>query len=205
VSMSASIDTDEIATASPPAVAADDRGVGVFGKLPALGDFVTRGLPASFTDIWHAWLVRGLADAREILGRRFEAAYMSAPVWRLAVPCGIAGPHSAAGILLPSVDAVGRLFPLTLVMTAATSIAFSDLLAGADWFDELEEAGRAALSEDLTVNAWFERLTGLAPPIDAATSTGAWRRRDAANRSAGLCARDLLADCSAREMTVLWS
>ena len=46
---------------------------GVFGKLPARADFLSRGLPPSFADPWHAWLVRGLAAARQELGRAIRA------------------------------------------------------------------------------------------------------------------------------------
>jgi type VI secretion system protein ImpM len=96
-------------------VTAGTAGPGVFGKLPARGDFVDRGLPKSFTDPWHAWLVDGLAAARAELGAGFEPAYMAAPVWRFLLPAGAAGPTAACGVLLPSVDSAGRLFPLSLV------------------------------------------------------------------------------------------
>jgi type VI secretion system protein ImpM len=199
--------TPEPAPSAPPVPApapAGERRVGVFGKLPSLGDFITRGLPASFTDPWHAWLVRGLADARTILGDRFEPAYMSAPVWRFALPCGVAGPDAATGIFLPSVDAVGRLFPLTLAVTAATPFPFSALLAAAEWFEKLEEAGRGALSENFEVDAWFEGLA-LPLPIGAPPSAKEWQRRDAAGEPSLLCSRDLLADCGARGLSVFWS
>src|SRR5919107_2608227 len=98
---------------APPAAAAATA-PGVFGKLPSRADFLSRGLPASFTDPWHTWLVRGLAAARERMAERFEPAYMAAPVWRFVVPPHACGPDPAAGVILPSVDAVGRLFPLTL-------------------------------------------------------------------------------------------
>jgi len=190
--------------AAPSPGPANERRVGIFGKLPSLGDFITRGLPASFTDPWHAWLVRGLADAREILGERFEPAYMSAPVWRFAVPCGVAGPDAATGIFLPSVDAVGRLFPLTLAVTAATPFPFSALVAAQEWFDQIEETGRAALSDEFAPDAGLE---GLAPmsPNGASPSPERWQRRVAAGQPFALCAPTLLADCAASELTVFWS
>src|ERR687890_132230 len=100
---------------APPATAAN-AAPGVFGKLPARADFLSRGLPASFADPWHAWVVRGLAAARQELAERFESAYMAAPVWRFVLPPGACGPALAAGVVLPSVDAVGRLFPLALAV-----------------------------------------------------------------------------------------
>jgi type VI secretion system protein ImpM len=200
-------DAPEPAPSAPPVPApapASERRVGVFGKLPSLGDFITRGLPASFTDPWHAWLVRGLADARQILGDRFEPAYMSAPVWRFALPCGVAGPDAATGIFLPSVDAVGRLFPLTLAVTAATPFPFSALLAATEWFEKLEEAGRAALSENFEVDTWFDE-PAVSPPTDASPTTNAWQRLDASDQPPLARARDLLVEFSVRQQTLFWS
>ncbi|WP_372623347.1 type VI secretion system-associated protein TagF [Falsiroseomonas sp.] len=137
---------------------------GVFGKLPSQGDFLLRGLPASFADPWHAWLVRGLATAREALAARFEPAYMAAPVWRFALPPAACGPDPAAGVMLPSVDAAGRLFPLTI---AAIGVAFGPAEATAaalPWFEALEQAGRDALAGDPNTDAWMAGVAALAPP-----------------------------------------
>ncbi|MBL6458660.1 type VI secretion system-associated protein TagF [Belnapia sp. T6] len=136
---------------------------GAFGKLPGHADFILRGLPASFADPWHAWLARGLAAARRLMGARFESAYMVAPVWRFALAPGACGPEAALGILLPSVDAVGRLFPLTLA-TISPSLPVPLALAAAHlWFQALEEVGREALAQDPEAEAWASHLAGLAP------------------------------------------
>ena len=94
--------------------------VGVFGKLPALGDFLLRGLPAGFADPWHGWLADGLATCREMLGDGWLAAYLEAPVWRFALAGDACGPDPVTGVLMPSVDAVGRYFFLTLASPAPT-------------------------------------------------------------------------------------
>jgi type VI secretion system protein ImpM len=137
---------------------------GAFGKLPARADFLSRGLPASFADPWHAWLVRGLAAARQELAAQFEPAYMAAPVWRFAVPAEVCGPATAAGVVLPSVDAVGRLFPLTLAVVSPTLGPLLSLAAARPWFEALEEAGREAVARDPEIEAWLARLAGMAPP-----------------------------------------
>ena len=41
--------------------------VGWFGKIPALGDFVTRHLPPSFVQPWDEWLSAELSEARLLL------------------------------------------------------------------------------------------------------------------------------------------
>ena len=99
-----------------PSLLVTDAGppVGVFGKLPALGDFLARDLEPAFTGRWFEWLEGGLLAARAALGDRFQAAYMEAPAWRFALPAGIAGGQPVTGVLVPSVDSIGRGFPLTL-------------------------------------------------------------------------------------------
>jgi type VI secretion system protein ImpM len=185
------------------AVAPAKPGVGVFGKLPTLGDFLTRGLPAAFTEPWHAWLVRGLGEARRILGDRFEPAYMAAPVWRFSLPPGVAGRDGVLGVLLPSVDAANRSFPLTLAATR-TGASIAEPSA---WFDRLETEGRAALAENLHIDTWLAGLAALAPPTSASSSylPGEWHRRAAADADPHTCARELMAELAIDDLSVFWS
>jgi type VI secretion system protein ImpM len=144
-----------VSDVAPPA-----PGIGVFGKLPGLGDFVDRGLDPEFTASWYAWLAAELPPARAALGARFVPAYMQAPVWRFALPRGAAGPRAMTGVVMPSVDAVGREFPLTLAAEGGT--------AEGCWYDLVEDAGRAALDDDAWhLEAWLESLRAL-PAIDGA-------------------------------------
>jgi type VI secretion system protein ImpM len=95
---------------------------GWFGKLPSLGDFASRRLPADFVEAWDAWLAKGLADWRAA-DAAWLNAYLAAPAWCfllgpqvVAVPSGSQGaaPSAWAGVLMPSVDRFGRYFPFTL-------------------------------------------------------------------------------------------
>ncbi|HEY1411661.1 MAG TPA: type VI secretion system-associated protein TagF [Rhodopila sp.] len=138
---------------------------GFFGKLPARADFLTRGLSMSFTEPWHAWLVRGLQFAAEALAAGFEPAYMAAPVWRFVIPPGACGPLPAAGILMPSVDKVGRRFPLTLAVVSASLTTPLAMVAASSWFDALEETGRDALARDPDIDVWAERLADVVPAL----------------------------------------
>ncbi|MBR0677726.1 type VI secretion system-associated protein TagF [Roseomonas alkaliterrae] len=87
---------------------------GLYGKVPAHGDFVRRGLPTSFVGPWDEWLQHGMAAARERLGPRWAEAWDGAPAWRFALPAGACGPDAVAGVMLASQDMVGRRFPITL-------------------------------------------------------------------------------------------
>jgi len=90
--------------------------VGFCGKLPNRADFVIRRLPLAYVEPWHDWLAATLAATRDALGPDWLDAYLYGPIWRFALPAGIAGPAAIAGTLMPSVDSVGRYFPLTIAL-----------------------------------------------------------------------------------------
>lgn len=137
--------------------------VGVFGKLPALGDFLLRGLPAGFADPWHGWLADGLATCREMLGDGWLAAYLEAPVWRFALAGDACGPDPVTGVLMPSVDAVGRYFFLTLASPAPAGVEAGQR-GPEGWYDSLDALAREALDEPFALDTWLERVGGLAAP-----------------------------------------
>lgn len=121
---------------------------GLFGKLPSRGDFVREGLSRGFTDAWDDWWQRGLAATQERPEEEWLAAWLEAPVWRFVLPPGLLGSEGVLGLWLPSVDKVGRYYPLTIAAEAQGDWAplvgtMEDFLASA------EEAGRDALEIDL--------------------------------------------------------
>jgi type VI secretion system protein ImpM len=85
-----------------------------YGKLPARGDFVGRGLPARWRADWDGWLQRGLALAATRLdGTALRERLGAFAPWRyLALP---AAGEIWCGMLVASHDRVGRAFPLTVV------------------------------------------------------------------------------------------
>lgn len=120
---------------------------GWYGKLPALGDFASRRLPASFVALWDEWLQRSLAASRMQLGDRWLPVYLKSPMWRFALmPC-VCGPTAWAGILMPSVDRVGRYFPLTIALALDPGDDILGAVAGAnDWFESVERLALATLN-----------------------------------------------------------
>ena len=129
--------------------------VGLFGKLPARGDFVCGGLPRSFVTPWDAWLQLVLAASRKRLDADWLPAWLEAPVWRFALAPGLCGEDAVLGVMLPSVDRVGRYFPLTLAALFAPDASAGGSRAPANdgteaeaWLDGAEAAGRAALEQD---------------------------------------------------------
>lgn len=154
---------------------------GWFGKLPSLGDFASRRLPPAFVQPWDRWLQRGLAAARAELGEaRWLDAYLVAPVLRFWLAPGVLGEHGWAGLMMPSIDRVGRHFPLTI---ARPVDALAQALAARDWVDALDRAARRVLDTAFTVDDFEEALTALAredrPPAAAALAPLAARLLDA--------------------------
>jgi type VI secretion system protein ImpM len=95
--------------------------VGFFGKLPSHGDFVRRRVADDFVSGWDAWLQRCLAQSRETLGDAWLDTYLTSPVWRFALAPAVCGAAAVAGIVVPSVDRVGRYFPLTVVWPTSSN------------------------------------------------------------------------------------
>jgi type VI secretion system protein ImpM len=146
--------------------------VGLYGKLPARGDFVSRRLDAGFVEAWDAWLQRSIAASREALGGRWLESFLSAPVWRFVVPAGMFSSAGWIGLIVPSVDRVGRYFPLTLAAPLQQDgvDAPATLAKAAAWLDALEALALEALVPELDFEAFDRRLAELVPPAGLGVS-----------------------------------
>jgi len=144
----------------------------LFGKLPTRGDFVTRGLPASFVEPWACWVDRAMIGSRALLGDAWLEAWMRAPVWRFALPAGACGPHPALGLMLPSIDRVGRGYPLMVAILFPAHHAAPDPEAGTPFLDAVEDAARAALTDDLDPDALAERIATAPSPVEPGSGAG---------------------------------
>jgi type VI secretion system protein ImpM len=82
--------------------------LGVYGKLPARGDFVSRRMGRSFVDAWDDWLQQAIPASQLALGDRWLDFYLTSPIWRFALGAGCCGPNTVVGVMMPSVDKVGR-------------------------------------------------------------------------------------------------
>jgi type VI secretion system protein ImpM len=89
--------------------------IGLYGKLPSHGDFLQRRVPPEFLTPWDDWLQSGIAASRATLANQWDETYLTSPVWRFALSARACGRSAVAGLLAPSVDRVGRFFPLTLM------------------------------------------------------------------------------------------
>jgi len=131
---------------------------GWFGKLPSLGDFASRRLPEAFVQRWDRWLQRGLTAARTQLGEHWLDVYLVAPVLRFWVAPGALGAPAWAGLMMPSVDRVGRHFPLTIAQPLQPLAA---ALASRDWFAALDRAARRVLDVEFLPEHFEASLAAL--------------------------------------------
>ena len=96
-------------------------GFGAFGKIAALGDFVRIHTPKGFASSWGDWLQGAMLRNKENMQAGWDTTYLSAPLWRFSLPAGQAGSAPVIGVWMPSIDRVGRQFPLTLVAAHSSS------------------------------------------------------------------------------------
>ncbi len=137
------------------------EGFGAFGKIPGMGDFMRVNLPSGFIQPWDTWLQTIMLEIREHLGEAWNEAYLSAPIWRFTLPAGAAGSHCVTGILMASVDRVGRQYPLTLAMRHDAPNTIVSHYANGAVFDQLETIALNALEDDSTRDSLTAALAGV--------------------------------------------
>jgi type VI secretion system protein ImpM len=89
--------------------------MGWYGKLPGTGDFAQRRLPSRFVAVWDRWLQNGFEHLRSAKSD-WAQSYLEGPIWFFALGPSVIGPKPWLGVLVPSVDSVGRYFPLTIAL-----------------------------------------------------------------------------------------
>ncbi|NDW05828.1 type VI secretion system-associated protein TagF [Jiella pacifica] len=115
------------AEAGPAAATAavEDAGAlfALYGKLPQRRDFVTHAMPQALLAPFETFLSAGMGQARQDLGEAFPEDYLVMPAWRFWIGPACFG-HAALGALVPSVDGVGRHFPLAILAVAPEGRGF---------------------------------------------------------------------------------
>jgi type VI secretion system protein ImpM len=129
---------------------------GLFGKLGARRDFIALATPRSFLEIWEPWVQSCVSASRHQLDRQWQDAFLTAPVWRFWLGANICG-TTVTGAVMPSVDGIGRYYPLTLLAAADPqhSIPPPDLNAQDEWFRIAEKF----LLSTLDQNAPFDMIS----------------------------------------------
>lgn len=132
--------------------------VGLFGKLPAHGDFIYRDLPSHFINAWDAWLQGFVASSQQQLGDSWLDTYLTSPIWRFVLSDGVVDGQGWAGIVLPSVDRVGRYFPFSIVTKVPVAANPFISIQQDSWFDAVEEQALSALSGNIQLEELVQTI-----------------------------------------------
>jgi type VI secretion system protein ImpM len=146
---------------------------GFFGKLPCNGDFIQYNVSQEWLDPWDHWQQSCVFESRASLGDAWLNAYLTGPIWRFVLSEGACGSGAWAGVIVPSVDRVGRYFPLTVVRQLDSLWNPLDIaVCWAPWFDAIEHCVCGALdTPDLRLDGFISQIGGLPDPLDIAVPT----------------------------------
>lgn len=139
---------------------------GLFGKLPSYGDFLSRDLDSGFVEVWDEWLQGFVQGTQEQLGEAWLDVYLTSPIWRFAFSSGVVDDSTWVGLLLPSVDRVGRYFPFSLARNIGACAPTVALSSASTWFDELEELALQALEGEISVDDILDAVNAVAFQAD---------------------------------------
>lgn len=135
------------------------EGPGYFGKLPGSGDFVSRGLSRPLIAGLDAWLHDGLAALPGRFGPTWLEHYLVAPAWSFVLPAGGWCSTMMLGSAIPSVDRVGRYFPLVALAGVPANTSLQACLPPAsDWHAMARGLLLRALQEGMSPDDLMTRL-----------------------------------------------
>lgn len=126
---------------------------GYYGKIPSKGDFVSKGLPRNFTDPWHFWITEALASSKKQLGDTWREHYLTAPLYQYVLSKNLCGNQLWIGVVIPSIDRVGRTYPMTICRTVpSTANPFTLFDNYTSWFDRAEVLLLSCLDESFSLD-----------------------------------------------------
>ncbi len=139
--------------------------IGFFGKVPTNGDFVSTGLDPTFQTELDNWIQSGLHASEQEHGSEWQRLFRATPPWRFVIERSLWGKATLVGVLLPSIDRVGRNFPLVI---AAKLGNFNDnprLLCFDDtWFTAVEALAETSSARDFDLAGFIAGLKRLRLP-----------------------------------------
>ncbi|MHC2336556.1 type VI secretion system-associated protein TagF [Bradyrhizobium sp. USDA 4454] len=138
---------------------------GLFGKIGAKRDFIAIATPRSFLEAWEPWVQASISASRHQLGPAWQQAFLTAPVWRFWLGAAICG-TAVTGAIMPSLDGVGRYYPLTLhaVTDADAALPPPHIDSQDEWFGQVETFLLSTLDRAATFEQISDALDRLVPP-----------------------------------------
>jgi type VI secretion system protein ImpM len=156
---------------------------GLYGKLPSKRDFVALSATREFLVVWEAWVQGGVSASMLKLGPGWRAAFLTAPIWRFWLGAELCG-ETVLGALMPSLDGVGRYFPLTVFVRAGaeTPLPPPEFEPQATWFRAAEDLLLSTLEDGAAFDPVAAALDRLPMPSDRAPP---FAKRDATALTGG--------------------
>lgn len=129
---------------------AGDGQTGLYGKLPAYGDFLTRNLGSSFINPWDEWLQNYVSVSKEQIGDGWLEIYLTSPIWRFVLSAGVVDEKMWGGLVMPSVDRVGRYFPFSIARPFPAQMSpINFMFTQQAWYQQMESFCLMALDGDM--------------------------------------------------------
>jgi type VI secretion system protein ImpM len=138
---------------------------GLYGKIPAKRDYIALHSPRQFLNVWEPWIQSAVAASHQSLTTEWQNAFLTAPIWRFWWGADLCG-STVAGAMMPSLDGLGRYFPLTVFSCAEdrSAIAPPEIDAHDEWYAAAEEFLLATLGHDISFEEITDALERLEPP-----------------------------------------
>ena len=147
------------------AAVVEDPQPGFFGKLPARGDFVGRRLDQAFRTGFDEWLQKSIATSKRQLGGAWMPAYLNTPIWRFVLGPNLCGEVPSLGVMMPSVDRVGRYFPLVLAAQLPGCLSPGTVFHSArPWFEAAEQLILTTLDDSFDFDAFDRDVLAIGVP-----------------------------------------
>ena len=179
---------------------------GFYGKLPLRGDFVGRSLAQDFILPWDEWLQSVMQAGQGGLEAAWLGRYLNSPIWHFVLAAGLCGPSAVVGVMIASVDSVGRYFPLAIAAPLdGQPVPALAALAAADWCKAAEIVVLTALEPDTAFADFEGAVAALAEPDKGQAEIGAGPAVTPIMDGLALSLLRVTADPGARRTSLWWT
>lgn len=137
--------------------------IACFGKIRAKGDFVSRNLDYQVQEYLDNWLQSAFSISQEQVGEDWLKHYLTSPIWRFIVSSKEMD-KDIVGFMMPSIDKVGRYYPLFMLEVFDEGKLCGDEL-NCKSFEELEELAMSTLDGCEESAQFFEALNQSGFPL----------------------------------------
>lgn len=138
-----------------------ERRISWFGKLPCVGDFCSHNMPTAMFDALDQWLSTAMKIGQDTHGEAWTRAYFQTPMHGFVLGNHVLPEleeHMMVGVIMPSVDKVGRTFPFVLLekLPIRNSSGEPGMALGMDalteWFSQAYAMCAAAMNDEWTLD-----------------------------------------------------